>query len=310
MQPGALVSNAVQLPGKCLTARVGDQAGDHIGVHVGVGPAVLDVALLVDGHLPRDSDGGTTVGHAVVVLVEALGLVLAGEALLGTVAVPRHVFGNLAVGTEGLACRDDRVIALSHCPRGKVGVCSGTIPVALDGLGIDRGVHAELLGDAVQQVTGHPDLVADTHGVAGSDLELPLAEHHLGVGAGDLEAGIDTGLGVGLDDLAAGYLNGTHTAVVGALRGRVALDRPSQRAPLLEEGVLLFDAEDRLLVAVPVERLDAGCACVGGMGCHLTVGQADVAQHQHVVAAADGVGAREHRPEDTVGVVTWSLVCA
>ncbi|MBS1265778.1 MAG: hypothetical protein MAG471_01635 [Acidimicrobiaceae bacterium] len=189
-------------------------------------------------------------------------------------------------------------------------MCSGTIPVALDGLGVNRGVNPELLGDAVEQVAGHPDLVADAHGVTGSDLELPLAEHHLGVGAGDLEAGVEAGLGVGLDNLATGYLDGANSAVVGALWGRVALDRPSQRAPLLEEGVLLFDTEDRLLVAVPLERLDARCTRVGGVGCHLAIRQADVAEHQHVVATADGVGTREHRPEDTVGVVARGLVGA
>ena len=49
---------------------------------------------------------------------------------------------------------------------------------------------AEVLGDAVEQVAGHPQLVADLERGERADLELPLAHHHLGVGAGDVEAGL------------------------------------------------------------------------------------------------------------------------
>src|SRR5688500_13734971 len=42
-----------------------DEAGHHVGIAVGVGPAILDVALLVLLDLPRDAHRGAPVGHAV-----------------------------------------------------------------------------------------------------------------------------------------------------------------------------------------------------------------------------------------------------
>ena len=84
---------------------------------------------------------------------------------------------------------------------------------------------------------------------------------------------------MGLDDVATGDLDGPHAAVVGALRGRVALDWPAKRATLQEEGVLLLDAEDGLLVGVLLVNLHAGRSRIARVGGHLPVGQANVAQH-------------------------------
>ena len=65
---------------------------------------------------------------------------------------------------------------------------------------------------------------------AGADLELPLAGHHLGVGAGDRQPGVDARLGVLLDDVAADDLVGADAAVVRALRlGEAAAVREAER---------------------------------------------------------------------------------
>ena len=69
-------------------------------------------------------------------------------------------------------------------------MAAGAVPVARHGLGIDGGGHVEVLGDAVEQPAGHPDLVGGLQRAEGADLELPLAHHHLGVGAGDGEAAV------------------------------------------------------------------------------------------------------------------------
>ena len=49
------------LAGEGFATGIGDQARDHVGVHVGIGPTVLDVAPLVEGHLPRNPDRSTTI---------------------------------------------------------------------------------------------------------------------------------------------------------------------------------------------------------------------------------------------------------
>ena len=94
---------------------------------------------------------------------------------------------------ERLARGDDRVVALAHRLGREVGVGAGAVPVALDRLGVERGGDAEVLGDAVEQPAGQPELVGDLERAERADLELPLAGHDLGVDARDREAGIDAG---------------------------------------------------------------------------------------------------------------------
>jgi len=62
--------------------------------------------------------------------------------------------------------------------------------------------YAKLLGDAVQEETGHPEVIANGDSHAGSHLELPLSGHHLGIGSGHLDSGIQTGTVVGIHNVA------------------------------------------------------------------------------------------------------------
>ncbi len=83
-------------------------------------------------------------------------------------------------------------------------------------------------------------------------LELPLGGHHLGIGTGDVDAGVHAGAVVGLNDVAAVDLVGPHAAVVGPLGPGEAVLGPAERVlVLVQEGVLLLDAEPRLLVLGP-----------------------------------------------------------
>ena len=95
---------------------------------------------------------------------------------------------------------------------------AGAVPVALLGLGVEGDDHVEVLGDAVQQPAGDVQLVADVERAERADLELPLAGHHLGVGAADAEPGVDAGLRVHLDDVPPHDAAGADAAVVRALR--------------------------------------------------------------------------------------------
>ena len=119
---------------------------------------------------------------------------------------------------DRLAGVDDGVVALAHRDRREVGVAAGAVPVALLGLGGEADDDVVVLGDAVQQPAGDVHLVADGGRAERADLELPLAGHDLGVGAGDLEAGVEAGLRVLLDDLATDDAAGADAAVVRALR--------------------------------------------------------------------------------------------
>ena len=101
-------------------------------------------------------------------------------------------------------------------------------------LGVERGRHVEVLGDAVEQPAGDPQLVGDLRGGHRADLELPLAGHDLGVDAGEVEAGGEAGVQVGLDDVAAVDLVGADAAVVAALRGREAADGEAEGRPSLK----------------------------------------------------------------------------
>ena len=164
-----------------------------VGVHVGVGPAVFQPPLLVLGRLPGDADGRTTVGGAVAERGEVRRLVRARQAALDTDAVVGDVL--LDPLPEGLATGDDGVPAavLPHGLGGEVGVGTGAVPVTEHRLGLERGEHVEVLGDAEEQPACHPQLVADERRREDADLELPLPHHHLGVGALDAEARLHAG---------------------------------------------------------------------------------------------------------------------
>src|SRR4051794_21233242 len=100
---------------QCAAHRVGDQARHHVRVHVCVGPAVLDVALLVELDLPRDAHRRPAVGHAVVVFVPGRGLMEAGQPVLDVGAVVLDMLRGLLA--ERLTRLDDRGVALAHLLR-------------------------------------------------------------------------------------------------------------------------------------------------------------------------------------------------
>ena len=97
----------------------------------------------------------------------------------------------------------------------------------------------------MQNVSGHPQVVAGLDALTRSHLELPLRGHDLGVAAADLDARVQTGLVVGVGDVAAVRAVGADRAVVGALGHRVAVGlRPAERpAVSVQQAVLLLQAE-------------------------------------------------------------------
>ena len=128
---------------------------------------------------------------------------------------------------------------------GEVGVHTGTVPVALDRLAVVFHVDAVFFAKAVEDVAGDPDFVGATLGALAEDLEFPLAFGHFGIDAFMVDACIETNIEVLLDDLACDVTDRfvTSAAVVGALWGRVAVGRKTERAAVLIKEVFLFEAE-------------------------------------------------------------------
>lgn len=142
--------------------------------------------------------------------------------------------------------------------------------------------------------------------VAGTDLELPLCRHDLGVGAGDLDAGIEAGLVMRLDDVAAEDLAGADTTVIRALGSRVPVHWPAVWAIRhVEQGVLLLEAEPRLLGLVRLHQLRGLVAVVVLVGG--SIGIPALAQDEDVGVTAHWVGEDGDGAEVDVGVATGGL---
>lgn len=187
----------------------------------------------------------------------------AREALLVALAVDGNVLGVAALELLDGGLDVLHAALLAHLDGREVGVQAGAVPVAGDGLGVERDLGAELLGDAVEEEAGEPEVVAHLNALAGADLELPLGGHHLGVGARDLDAGVQAALVVGLDDVALDDLAGANTAVVGALgRGEAVLGPAVGTVVEVEQSVLLLKTEPGLVVGMSLHQLGALMAMV------------------------------------------------
>lgn len=110
-----------------------------------------------------------------------------------------------------------------------------------------------------------------------------------------------------LNDDAAERILGAYSAVVRALRAWVAALGPAQGRllVLVEQGVLLLEAEPRDLVQLLVEDGVGWRAGVGRDGLH--VGGQAVAQHQDVGCTAERIREDGARAQQHLGVVAGGL---
>ena len=109
-----------------------------------------------------------------------------------------------------------------------------------------------------QQVTRHPHVVGALLRALAEDLEFPLALRHLGVDALVVDAGLQAQLEVFLDDLAGDVADvlEADAGVVLTLRRRIAFLREAERAAVLDQEILLLEAEPSARV---VRRSSRGC---------------------------------------------------
>ena len=149
-------------------------------------------------------------------------------------------------------------------------------------------------------------MIANLDRVNRPDLELPLADHDLSVGARYRKSCLHAGPGVVLNDVTTPDLVCTDSAVIATLGCRESTDRPPVWAPILVERVLLLQPEPWLLVAVLLKSFHSRCSRVRYMRRHVRV--ENLAHDQDVIATAYRIGNDLDRVKHTVGVLPWRLL--
>merc|ERR1719305_324990 len=298
----------VELNAVGVRARLEDLGCDDVRIAVGTRAAVLEVTATLRVGGARDTDGAAAVGYAIRERVDVGRLVFTRQPALVALAVRVDVL--LVLGAE-LA---DRLLdlreatRLAHLLRREIGVAAGAVPVAWDRLRVERDVHAEVLAHALEDVARDHQLITRLDAYTRADLVLPLAGHHLCVGARNLEASEKAGLVVRFRDGAPIRAVGARTAVVRALRAGVAARRPAERRDLIdvEERVLLFEAEPRRLALPLAEGLDRGRTCVGRQ--RRAAGRVRVRKHEDVVTATEWIAENGLWLDDNLRVLARRLV--
>ena len=197
---------------------------------------------------------------------------------------------------------------LSHRLGRHVGVAAGSVPVSLQRLGVEGDLDAKLLGNSVQQVSGHPQLIGHGDSLAGTNLVLPLGRHDLGVDSRDVDARVQTGSVVGLDNVSGKHLAGTNTTVVRTLGGGEASLGPADGViALVEHGVLLLDSEPDDLLLVGAHELGALVSVVELVGGSIVVPA--LGQNNNVVASSERIGVDGGGSEIDIRVVAGGLFC-
>lgn len=141
------------------TYSLNNNTGDLVGAGVTSGTTVLEVTLAVLGDLAGNTDGATTVGNTIAELVDVAGLVTASETLLVTLTIDSNVLNMAGLKLLHGGLNDLHTALSTHRSGGDVGVETGTVPVTLDGLGVERDLDTELFSDTVEEETGHPQVV-------------------------------------------------------------------------------------------------------------------------------------------------------
>lgn len=142
--------------------------------------------------------------------------------------------------------------------------------------------------------------------LARTDLVLPLSRHDLSVDTRDVDASVQTSLVVGFDNVTAVHLAGTDTAVVRTLgTGETALGPSVRPAIRAHKRVLLLETKPKVLLLVDLHQARSLVAVVELVGGAVRV--PGFAEHEDVVAAAEGVGEHGARAEVDVGVVAGGL---
>lgn len=151
--------------------------------------------------MPRDTNRSTTVSDTGTEVTNVTSLVTTCE----TELVVFTVHGDVLIVTlrellDGLV----NVLPsswLAHWECAVVGVATSTVPIALKRLRVEGNLDTPLLGDANQEVTCNPKMVTHGDAFTGTNLELPLTGHNLGIDTADVHASVETSTVVSLDEI-------------------------------------------------------------------------------------------------------------
>lgn len=159
--------------------------------------------------MSRDTNGSTTVCNTRTELADVAGLVTTGQTQFIVLAINSDVLvvplGKLLDSSvDGL-----HASWLTHSLGAVVGVATGTVPLALKGLGVERHLDAPLLGNADQEEACHPEVVTHFDALARTYLELPLRGHDFSIDTTDVDASIETCTVVCFDQITGKDSTGT-----------------------------------------------------------------------------------------------------
>lgn len=173
-----------------------EHLGDQIGIAVGGRSTILEESLAILNTISRYTTTRASIGHARREVGQDLELFTARQSTLVVLATVRVIHLNVFdVSTTQLV---DGVVNLldaalgAHLLRREVRARTAAVPLARHRLRVERHRDAKLLGDALQNVTAHPQVIACLDASQRAHLELPLRRHRLGVGARDLNACVQT----------------------------------------------------------------------------------------------------------------------
>eukprot|EP01084_Bolivina_argentea_P053590 98375_1 len=181
----------IQLGARDVAGGGKEAASDQVGVTVGTGAAVLEVTLAVVLNLVGDTAGGAAGTHTEGKLVQGRCLVEPSHALVVVRTVEDDVLGEGLLHAIKVLMDLGQATGGTGLVGGEVGVEARAVPIPLLGLHLVVDVQVGFIGllqDPQEAPPAHHQVVAGLELQAGADLVLPLAGHHLGVGAGDLES--------------------------------------------------------------------------------------------------------------------------
>ena len=181
----------------------------EVRTNVGSRATILEVPVALGTNMSGNTNRSTTVGDTTREGTDVASLVSSSQSEIVVLAVHSDVvvvpLGKFLDGTFDCL----HASRLTHLLGGVVGVAAGTIPVTLEGLGVEGNLDIPLLGNTDKEVAGHPEVVTHGDTLARSDLEFPLRRHHLGVDTRDVDTGVEAGAVVSLDEITGEHLAST-----------------------------------------------------------------------------------------------------
>lgn len=176
---------------------------------VGGRSAIFQITVTLVGDVPRNTNGSATVSNTGAEVANVAGLVTTSQSQFVILSVHSNVLVMAKRELLDGSFNGLHAARLTHLLGGEVGMAASTVPIALEGLGVEGNLYAPLFSNADQEITSHPKVVSHLNAFARPNLELPLGGHYLGVDAADLDTGIEAGTVVSLDQVTSEDFAGT-----------------------------------------------------------------------------------------------------